>query len=507
MSVDTTGVYSELTKGISRKAASTQQLQEDQHGEVRGGAIAPPFDPVSMAKLIEVNTTHAKAVYSKGRNVAGYGLEIVPHPDVESPEESQLATAEDFWFSGESTWQVGPVTSERATPADVLEMGWLDYEGIGWLSLELLTSTDGTPVGLAYVPAMTIRKRDEERGYVQLLDSAGDVRYFGVAGDRYPDDGEPRTFVDAETGAVGPSVDTPANELVFKRNHSPLYQHYGAPDIVPAIKTIEGDEAARDFNVDFFDHNAVPRLAIIVEGGELTEGAREDVHDLLHGMKEGDHRTVVLEVEKLLEDSDAIALDGEREEPRIRVEPLTVGIDEDASFLEFHDANEHEILKAHEVPPVEAGQIKSGAFSTDAEEQRRGYIETVIQPKQEAFAELIYETVHAALGITDYTVRFQTRGVDTRLSDAEIARTRIQASQGVMTVDEAREELGLEPLDPPVGEMLLAELGGMGGPAVPGGGIGEAIGEELDQRVAQLRDELEIDIATAARLQGVPGDD
>ena len=448
-----TGAYSEITKSISEKAESTQQLDEKYQGQIRGGAIKPPFDPTQMAELLEINTTHAKCVYSKGRNVAGYGLEIVPHPDVEDPDESQKAVAEEFWSSGDSDWQVGPVNSERSTPADVLEMAWNDFEAIGWLSIEMLTATDGTPTGLAYVPAMTIRRRREKPGYVQLRRAR--LQYFGNAGDRYED---PPTFVDGKTGRTGKSVENPANELIFKRNHSPLYTYYGGPDIIPALPTVQGDNAAREFNIDFFENNAVPRMAVIVEGGELTEKAREDIHDLLHGMRDNDHRTIVLEAEKLLKESGGISVDGDEDDLKIRVEPLTVGIDEDASFQEFRDRNEHEILKTHDVPPIEAGQIKSGSFSTDAEAQRRGYIETVIQPKQEAFAELLYETVHDALGVTDYTVKFHSRGVDSRQTDAEIARTRIAAARGAMTINEAREELGLEPLDGEQGEDLLADI-------------------------------------------------
>jgi len=199
-----TGAYSEITKSISEKAESTQQLDEKYQGQIRGGAIKPPFDPTQMAELLEINTTHAKCVYSKGRNVAGYGLEIVPHPDVEDPDESQKAVAEEFWSSGDSDWQVGPVDSERSTPADVLEMAWNDFEAIGWLSIEMLTATDGTPTGLAYVPAMTIRRRREKPGYVQLRRAR--LQYFGNAGDRYED---PPTFVDGKTGRTGKSVDEP----------------------------------------------------------------------------------------------------------------------------------------------------------------------------------------------------------------------------------------------------------------------------------------------------------
>ncbi|WP_323192406.1 phage portal protein [Halostella sp. PRR32] len=505
------GAYSErMSAATTAKAEESQQLQEQQFADARGGAISPPYPPAQLAKLIEVNTTHAKSGFAKARNVAGYGIEIVPHPEVEDPDESQREIAEEFWFSGESDWQVGPMDAERATPADVLEMMWGDYEFIGWFSGEVLTSLDGTPTGLAYIPAPTVRKRKDAPGFVQIRN--GNLRYFGAFGDRYTDEDESRSdrrFVDADTGAVGPSVTNPANELLFKRNHTPFVDHYGTPDIIPAIPNIDGDQSAREFNIDFFDGNAVPRLAIIVEGGELTQNSRDDIHKLFRTkLKDNDHRTAILEVNKLLEEkvSDFATSDGE-DSPRIRLEPLTVGVDEDASFLEYHDWNEHEILKAHDVPPVVAGTVESGAFSSDAEQQRKQFLETVIKPKQESFTELLYETIHQALGVTDYTITFKTRGVDTRLSDAQVAQTRIQAAQGMMTVNEARAELGLDPLDGTAGEMLMAEVGGMGAPGGGGGGIGQAVEELVDDRVDDVREDLRQDVRTEGRLQSARGDD
>lgn len=505
---DTGGAYTELmSKATAAKAEESQQLQSKAFGDARGGAISPPYPPAKLAKLIEINTTHAKSGFSKARNVAGYGLEIVPHPEVDEPDESQRDVAEDFWFGGDSTWQVGPMESELATPADVLEMAWADYEFIGWLSLETLVSTDGTPTGLAYLPAPTIRKRKEAPGFVQLVN--GDLKYFGSFGDRYGESRGGRIFVDTDSGASGPAVSGEvANEIIWKRNHTPFVENYGTPDIVPAIPNIDGDQQARSFNTEYFENSAVPKLTIIVEGGTLSEDSRGDLHALFHDkLKNENHRTAILEVNELLDSnaSDFVNPDGSRDQPKIRVEPLTVGVDEDASFLEYHDYNEHEILKAHEVPPIEAGQIKSGSFSTDAEAQRRGYLETVIQPKQEAFAELLYETVHSALDVTDYTVQFKSRGVDTRLSDAEVARERIQASQGTFTVDEARDELGKEPLGPPVGKMLLAELGGRGGP-MGGGGVGAAIEGLVEDAAEGIREDLQDDLRTQGRI-GLPADD
>lgn len=505
MSSDLGGAYTEqMHKAAATKAEESQQLQREKFAGARGGAINPPFPPAKLAKLIELNTTHAKCGFSKARNVAGYGLEIVPHPEVDEPDESQREVAEEFWFGSETTWQVGPMESERATHADVLEMAWADYEFIGWFSIECLTSMDGTPTGLAYIPAPSIRKRKDAPGFVQL--KGGDLRYFGAFGDRYGDD---RTFVDAESGDYGSAVPGEvANEIIWKRNHTPFVDHYGTPDVVPAIPNIDGDQKAREFNIEYFENSAVPKLAIIVEGGTLSEDSRKDIRNLFYNkLREETHHTAILEVNELLETKAGQFAnpDGDGDDVRIRIEPLTVGLDEDASFLDFHGHNEHEILKAHEVPPIEAGTIESGAFSTDAEAQRKSYLETTIQPKQEAFAQLLYETIHNALDVTDYTVRFKSRGVDTRLTDAEVVRTRAQASQGTMLVDEVRDELGLEPLGAPVGEMMLAELGA-GGP-VGAGGIGDAIEDLIDDRVDDVRDDLRSDVVTESRIQRGYGDD
>lgn len=507
---DLGGAYSEtMAKATTAKAEESQQLHEEKFATAYGGSIAPPYPPAKLAELIEVNTTHAKAGFSKARNVAGYGLEVVPHPEVDSPTESQRETAEEFWFSGDSNWQVGPLDSELATPADVCEMAWADYEFIGWLSIEALTSMDGTPVGLAYIPAPTVRKRKDAPGFVQ--EQNGELRYFGSFGDRYGDGRGDRVFVEAETGEFGPAIDgTVANEIIWKRNHTPFVENYGTPDIIPAVPDIDGSQKAREFNVDFFGNNAVPRLAVIVEGGELTEGARSDIHKLFHGLKDKDHSTAILEVEKLLDDPSQINFEGEDSDVRIRVEPLTVGTNEDASFLEYQHHTEHEILKAHDVPPVEAGTVESGAFSTDAEQQRKGFIETVIQPKQASFSELLYETIHQALGVSDWTIEFKTQGYDTRLSEAEVAKTKAEASMGTATVNEVRGWLDLEPLDTPIGEMLLAEMGGSGGsPAGPGGGgnIGEQVEEMVDTQVERAREELQQDLRTEIRVARPHADD
>ena len=504
------GVYSEITKSVAEKSAETQQLQEEHVGQTRGGARRPPFNPVKMAELLEHNETHAKCVHAKARYVAGFGINIVPHPEAEDPDPDgeQYERVHDFWFGDDSNWQVGPMESERATATDVLQTAWTDYEAIGWLAIEILTQTDGTPIGLAYVPAHTVRKRKEDRGFVQLLEDK--TQYFGVAGDRYRTDENDNLdpiFVDGNSGNTGSSVSSPANEIIWKRNHSPLYPHYGAPDVVPAVRAIRGDEAAKDYNIDFFEHDGVPRLAIIVKGAELTEKGREEMRTLIEDNNENSHRTAFIETEKIVQGDDYLNLaDGaDADDVEIRLEPLTVGMDEEASFLEFRDRNEHDILKVHDVPPVVAGVVESGAFSTDAEEQRKEFAEETIKPKQHDFADLLYELVHKqGLDAPDWTIQFEMAKPDTKLQDLEVAKQRIQAAQGLITVNELREELGFEPFpDDHVygGQTLVVEVTGGAGAGGGMGGISQQIEDLVEQRTDELLDEYQTDIDAGQRIE------
>jgi prophage tail gpP-like protein len=67
------------------------------------------------------------------------------------------------------------------------------------------------------------------------------------------------------------------------------------------------------------------------------------------------------------------------------------------------------------------------------------------------------------LDVDGWTVEFELHGAENEERQATIAKTRIQAGvQAGMLVDEAREELGLEPLGAPEGNLMLSELGSQG---------------------------------------------
>jgi PBSX family phage portal protein len=514
--------------GTSTKSPDSQQLADLRVTARQGIGRKPPYDPDILSSFVEKNETHSVAVRKKARWEVGFGFDLVPVDSADDGDADELEEqlVNDFWFSRESNWQTGPDHSAEPTvPEEVLELARQDYHAVGWCALEILTDTMGRPVGLAHVPANTVRVRTPQseydsvrhpesgnytdqslgryasRGYVQVRH--GKRRYFGEAGDRYRgqeplitegDDGEVQVryvedegaeerpiFVDSENGDVtfddaGGLDNDPANELIFVRNPSvvPGSDEYGVPDWVSAIRTIVADEAAKDYNRDFFDNDTIPRLVIKVTGGELSEESKKDLKKMIRRNREEDHRTTLLEVEKFNESlSDDIS---------IELEPLGQGITEEMSFAQFRTKNEHEVAKVHEVPPVLIGVTETSNRS-NSEAQVHSFATEVVAPEQHKFAERLYRIIHQqALGVFDWTIDFVLRGGDLPQEDARVAREKIQAVQGAIPVNRALEMIGEDPLpeDHPVdGDTLLTNVDA-------GVGEGNANGESENARPSHL---------------------
>ncbi|MFD1515656.1 phage portal protein [Halomarina rubra] len=445
----------EYSDDRTEKATTSQQHDtDDPHTQVEW--YTPPYPPTNLALLLERSETHKACVHAKAQGVSGYGFSIVPHEQTDADSPPGEETIREFWHGADSTFQLGP-DEQPASPAAVLEQSEVDYQSIGYSAIEiLLNDTTATPTGLAHVPAHTIRKRRGDPGYVQVDPDTDIIEgYYAPAGARF---GDKQVFIDADDGSVGSSVadvDTPANELLVERNYSALAPHYGIPDIVPAMQTLLGDIAARQYNVRFFENDAIPRFAVIVEGGELTEDAWTELEAKFDDLRadENSHRGVILEAV-----SGAAASFEDAHNVSLRIEPLTVGVEEDASFIEYRKENEHDILKAHAVPPVIANRTESVNYA-NAEAQRQEFAQSTVRPRQQQKAARLFETLHRTmLGVDGWTIDFHLHGGENEERQAKVDKLRIEGTAGVMTVDEARQEIGKEPLGAPLGNMLVSEL-------------------------------------------------
>jgi len=324
-------------------------------------------------------------------------------------------------------------------------------------------------------------------GYVQEEDAK--TRYYGEAGDRAADD---PTYVDRETGETHDSLDgvanKPANELLYIPNPSPLSKYYGVPDWVAEIQTMVGDQEAKRFNREFFEYDAMPQYAVVVEGGTLTDAAREDVRELINNLRQKEGRRVpVLEAEDLADHG----IDAEGDSPTITIQPLTQQGDDDMSFTEYRQLNELEIAKVHQVPPQLIGRMESSNRS-NAQEAIRDFVKMTVEPRQDRFADRLYRIIHQKiLGIEDWTIDFVLKGADNEYQQAEIAKMAVNAAGQAMTVNQALDQFGLEPRDDALGEMLLSEVG-----------MSQSPGAALDSRLNDVEEAAAEDAAAERIARG-----
>ncbi len=376
----------------------SQQLPEDGwRGEYESGEVKePPYSLTALAELYEINSTHKACVDAKATNIVGLGHHFVPaHPEA---DESERVRLEALFGS----------CNPEMTFTDLMRAVWTDVETVGNGYLEITRSAAGEVDGFYHVPATTIRVKSDRSGFVQIRD--GRKRQFRNVG--------------AEAVADPESGEAP-NEILHLRKYTPQSSYYGVPDVLPAVSAIAGDRAAAEYNVSFFEHNAVPRMAIICEGGQMSQALIQEIRRFMESEIKGQaHKTLVLEVPN--------------NGTKLRLEPLGSAQSEDAGFLDYRRANRDEILMVHRVPPSKI-TIVENANLANSRDQDKTFREQVVRPEQRRIEFRINRLLREQMGIAGWQFRFREMDLSEELQQAEIAR--IYTEIGVWTPEEVRAQL------------------------------------------------------------------
>ncbi|MCE5216928.1 phage portal protein [bacterium] len=360
-----------------------------------GTVVEPPYDLDALAALYGSNATHKACVDAKVATVVGLGHRFVS-VSAESKDE-ELARLEELFGS----------CNPEMTFTEVMRTVWADVETIGNGYLEITRDAQRQIDGFYHVPGTTVRVTGDRGGYVQIRGARRQwFRAFGSRGQGAED----------------------ASEILHFRKYTPESSYYGVPDIIAALPAIAGDKAAREYNLDFFEHNAVPRMAIIVEGGQLSEALLRQIQGFMESEVRGHgHKTLVLDVP-----GDGV---------KVRLEPLTVGMADDAAFLGYRKANRDEIMMVHRVPPSKVTVIENANLA-NSQDQDKTFREQVIRPEQRAIEYQMNRLIREALGIRTWEFRFREMDLGEEREHAEIAR--LYQEMGVWTPEEVRGHLGLK---------------------------------------------------------------
>jgi PBSX family phage portal protein len=389
--------------GKQVEPGQSRQLPESPWREAYalGEALEPPYDLGALAQLYETNGVHKACVDAKVTNTVGLGYRFVPVSQDHGPADPDNLALLEHLFGN---------CNPEMTFTEVMRSVWTDVECLGNGYVEITRNSRGEIDGLYHVPGTTVRLCGQGQGFVQVR--GVEKRHFRMLGTR---------------DELDPITDEPQNEMMHLKKYTPQSSHYGIPDITAALPAVVGDKSAREYNIDFFENHAVPRMAIIVEGGQLSDEVLTQIQEYMESEIKGQgHKTLVLDVPG--------------NDVRIRLEPLTVGVQQDAAFLGYRQANRDEILMVHRVPPSKVTVVENANLA-NSRDQDKTFTEQVIRPEQRRIEYRLNRMIREQMGIGDWRFRFEEMDLAEAREEAEIAE--IYAKIGAWTVEEIRARQGL----------------------------------------------------------------
>lgn len=319
---------------------------------------------------------------------------------------------------------------------DLLFKVGVDYLTYAIGAVEVIRNKRGTPVKLRHIPSHTLRIVKDISKFKNLNSNYKYViqrvntqeRIFKI----FSSDGVKRLRE--------PNTNKPMTEVVLIRNYHVDGGKYGLPEWLPALKALLGFDKVAHYNINFFENEAVPRFAVIVQGGKLDETSKNEIRSYfksdLKGIKNS-NKTLVLTT-------------GHNAE--VKLIPLAMD-EKDSSFRFYRKDNRDEIIAAHGVPPHRIQIYDSGNSGTYSPSSiftlDKIYKYSVIVPLQRKL-ETIFNRI-IANGFKINNIRFKLNDLDigeheqraTIMKNVATAHERY-INAGVMTIDEVRTELEIK---------------------------------------------------------------
>lgn len=348
-------------KGGAKSKAKTDKFAT---GYGAFDVVEPPYNLEYLAKLYEISPAHMAAVDAKVTNTVGLGYSFVESRKTEQKvsrvvDEARLERIRvridnarrylDEWLDD---------LNNQETFIEVLRKVMTDLETTGNGYFEIGRTTQGAIGYIGHIHSTTIRRRVLKDGYVQIV--AGRATFFRNYGD------------DETTDPIG--EDSRPNEIIHLSKYTPSNSYYGVPDILSARNAVAGEEFASRFNLDYFEHKAVPRYIVVLKNAKLSRTAEQNLVNFLQsGLKGQHHRTMYV----------PLPADNEEKKVEFKLEPVEANIT-DASFTKYKTMNRDEILMSHRVPLPQVGYTSNISLGA-SKDSARMFKEQVCRPWQDIF--------------------------------------------------------------------------------------------------------------------------
>jgi capsid portal protein len=435
--------------------------------------ISPPFDPLILEQLIQIDEVHYRCCRTKTIDSVGRQWDILPTPLSSGHFDATLKLSDKDKEIIRKEIELVRNFIEECNTADgfegILDRGGMDSESIGWAALEVIRSVDFKIARLNHIPASRVRVLKGKRGFVELTGKNNKKIYYQNFGEKVVSrkrkdivtnkaafykpllDGELSSknvqwsLIDRETGLPTKDLAKAAHELLFIPKYHPKSIHYGIPDGIAALGHIIGNLHIRDYFLQFFEHNAVPQYAIVIKGAKLSEDVKKVIHQFFkEEIKGSAHKTLIIPVPSSGGDVEIIFEKLSSEE-------------KEGSFQVTRSNNQQSIMTAHGVSPAiiginEAASLGSGKGASQSE----NYKNRIIMPSQARWARELTKLFRLGLGVTRVRLDFDPLDIRDEKEEASVLLKYLVT--GVMTINQVREKAKLgDPI--PGGERAFMVVG------------------------------------------------
>lgn len=310
--------------------------------------IKPPQDLQMLARAPLLSSRLFKSIDIMAKNVVGLGFQIIDTLTIQERRNVDDATAVRIKEQKKNLEDFLENANDENTFDGLMRLEKTDEETVGNGYLEVIRDNGDEITNLNHIPGRTVRLarlrgpgkkkdaeniKDEEIVFLQVRGTR--KRWFIPFGSDLiinPISGEE---IEGDT-----TRENMATELIHFKLEHPSDDFYGIPRWTPAIPSITGNRLSDIRNIKFMENDATPRIAILISGGNLDPSSIESIEkfiDLQGRGVENASRVMVLQTERKMVGPQA------GDSPKIELVPLTIGIQDDASFLKYRAANNDEI--------------------------------------------------------------------------------------------------------------------------------------------------------------------
>lgn len=460
--LDDVQIIAKSVQGSRQVVDTLLQENERTYFDLSGrDAVPPPYSPELMMTFSQTDEVVHTCVRTKAFDATQRGYtfhvsETPANPDItEESDEFKADLAKVRNFIRTCNYNQGLL--------DVLLRVAMDSESIGWGALEVVRNVKGEVSKIDHIPASRIQPLKGMRGFKEIAGEGGSEVYYQVFGDKYLSPGrvgplgikeqyDPRldgnnavpNFIDYQTGEPTADVRRAANEVVWVPKPHPATIYYGVTDTVPALSQITGNIHIRQFLLQFFEHNTVPRYVVIVKGAKLDDPMKKEIKNFFQNQVRGRaHKTLMLPIPK--------------NNANIEVEFKRLDSDpKDGWFKNTQADNQHAIRIAHGVPAAVAGFNDTASLGSGKTlGQVELYKDRVVVPLQEKWADILNRIFVLGLRAVNVSIKFNE--LDVRDRESLMRTLTAYWDRGIISTNNVRQELGYPPVAG--GDRLFVKVG------------------------------------------------